>query len=65
MAEMLPRQVASPAMISRQSNDATRTHTAYDEMNVEFEQDLYTYEYSSYRGEIQPRTIATVQMRGR
>lgn len=65
MAEMMARQVATPLMISRQSNDATVSHTAYDEMEVKFEQDLYTYEYTSFRGEIQPRTIATVQMRGR
>lgn len=65
MAEMMARQVAQSTMMTRQSTDATVNHTAYDEMNVEFEQDLYTYEYKSFRGEIQPREIATVQMRGR
>lgn len=65
MTQMLPRQVASPAMTSRQSNDATVTHTLYDQVDVDFNQDFYTYENSSFRGEIKPRTISTVQMRGR
>lgn len=65
MSQMLPRQVASTKMTSRQSNDATVFHTAYDQATVNFDQNLYTYEYSSFRGEIKPRTISTVQMKGR
>lgn len=65
MAEMMARQVAQSTMMTRQSTDAAVTHTAYDEMNIDFDQHFYTYEYSSFRGEIQPREIATVQMRGR
>lgn len=65
MAEMKAREIAVPAMTSRQSTDATVTHTKYDEMNIEFEQHFYSYEYKSFRGEIKPREVSTVQMRGR
>ena len=65
MSEMKPRQIASSKMTSRQSNDATVKHTSYDQSTVNFDQSLYTYEYSSFRGEIKPRTISTVQMKGR
>ena len=65
MAEMTARQVASSSMMARQSTDATVEHTLYDAMDIEFDQNQYTYEYKSFRGEIQPREISTVQMRGR
>ena len=65
MSQMLPRVIASAGMTARQSSDATRSHYFYDQMDVDFEQHFVTYEYSAYRGEMQPRTFGTVQMKGR
>jgi len=65
MAEMKPRAISTPSMTVRESNIAPVTHFSYDETHIEFNQDLYTYEYKTYRGEIKARTIPSVQMRGR
>lgn len=65
MSQMQPRQVAQPTMLGRQSSDATVSHFTYEQVYFEFEQQLATYEYTSFRGEMQPRTIGTVQMKGR
>ena len=65
MSEMRPRIVSSPSMEARQSNDATVNHYSYDQSQFTFESDNITYEYVSYRGEMEPRTIGSVTMRGR
>lgn len=65
MSQMTPRAIPTAAMTARQSNDATRSHYSYDQTEVDFDQHFVTYEYSSYRGEMQPRIIGTVQMKGR
>lgn len=65
MADMKPRTISTPSMIVRQSTAAPITHFAYDEISVDFNENPYTYEYKTYRGEIQARTIPSVQMRGR
>lgn len=65
MSEMKPRAVESAAMVSRGSTLSEQDDFVYDEPGIEFDQHLITYEYTQFRGEIQPRTIGAVQMRGR
>ena len=65
MAEMKPRTIGTPSMTVRESNIAPVTHFSYNETHIDFNQDLYTYEYKTYRGQITAREISSVQMRGR
>lgn len=65
MSEMKPRAVESTSMTPRQSALAERDDYIYAEPNVSYDQHLVTYEYTQFRGEIQPRTIGAVQMKGR
>jgi len=52
-------------MTPRQSNNVIVNHFQYDQTDVDFEQQFYSYEYKEFRGEITPRIINTVNMRGR
>lgn len=65
MADMKPRAISTPSMTVRESNIAPVTHFTYDEISVDFNENPYTYEYKTYRGEIKAREIPSVQMRGR
>lgn len=65
MSQMLPRIVDTTSMTPRQSVDRIVSHYSYEEPQFVFENSRVSYEYASYRGEMEPREIKTVQMRGR
>ena len=65
MSQMQPREVAHSSMTGRKSSDASTAHYKYDEHDFNFEQHLITYDYFSYRGEMQPRSVNSADMRGR
>ena len=65
MVDMKPRSVATSQMMYRESSDSTVYHYRYNEAQVTYNQSFVTYNYSSSRGNLAPRIIATSMMRGR
>lgn len=62
---MKPRNVATAQIIARISTNAGISYYTYNEAQVTYNQSFVTYNYSSSRGNLGPRIIATSMMRGR
>ena len=64
MSNMKPREISSAKMATRANVQAVVSHFPYDN-TFAFDQANTSYDYAAFRGEAEPRTIETVQMRGR
>ena len=64
MSNMTPREVSTAKMVVRSNVEAVVSHFPYDN-TFAFDQANTSYDYAAFRGELTPRTIASVQMRGR
>jgi hypothetical protein len=62
MVDMKPRNVATAQMIYRESSDSTTAHYTYNQFQVTYNQSFVTYNYSSNRGNLKPRILATSMM---
>lgn len=65
MVDMKPRNVATSQMVYRESSDSSVFYYRYNEPKVKYNESFVTYNYSSQRGNLVPRTILTPNMRGR
>lgn len=65
MVNMKPRNVATSQMVYRESSDSTVYHYRYNEPEFRYNESFVTYNYSSSRGNLVPRVIATSMMKGR
>lgn len=65
MSSMQPRQLGTASMVTRVSDLALVNNYRYAEAGVAYEQDLVTYEYFDFRGDLAPRTVTSATMRGR
>lgn len=65
MSEMKPRQISAPSIVNRVSTAQIVNHYQYAESGVEYEQDLVTYEFFDYRGDLVPRERNAATMKGR
>ena len=64
MSNITPREVSSAKMATRVNTNAVVSHFPYDN-TFAFDQANTSYDYAAFRGEVEPRTIESVQMRGR
>lgn len=65
LTAMNPRQIAHQAMLGRKSTNNAIQHYFYNSIEILYNQAYYTYNYTSTKGNINPRELAGVTMRGR
>lgn len=65
LTAMNPRTIAAQLMQPRKNTSSAIQHYLYNEHDIAYNQASFTYNYTSTKGNINNREIASVTMRGR